>query len=135
VAFDPDGNHLASASADGTIRLWNPATGKEVHTLTGHALAVSRVVFSPDGQRLVSASSDRTIKVWDSVTGAAVLTLKGHTDRVAGVAFSPDGQRLASAGDDGTVRVWEAPAVEEKPGTKREVPKKGKARPKEKSNK
>jgi WD40 repeat protein len=108
VAFSPDGQRLASACDDGTVKVWDAATGQESLTLTGHTDRVWSVAFSPDGQRLASASDDRTVKVWDAATGQETLTLKGHTSIVHSVAFSPDGQRLASASSDQTVKVWDA---------------------------
>ncbi len=66
VAYCPDGKRLASASADGTVRVWDAATGQESLALKGHTGAVLSVAYSPDGQRLASAGQDRTVKVWDA---------------------------------------------------------------------
>ncbi|KAL8296208.1 hypothetical protein RB600_001615 [Gaeumannomyces tritici] len=108
VAFSPDGQRLASASFDETIKLWDAATGACVTTLKGHDDSVLSVAFSPDGQKLASASLDKTVKLWDAATGACVTTLKGQSSSVLSVAFSPDGQRLASASHDKTVKLWDA---------------------------
>jgi WD40 repeat protein len=105
VAFSPDGR-LASADEDGTVRLWDPATGAQQAVLTSHTGRVGAVAFSPDGRRLASASWDRTVRLWDPATGAQQAVLTGHTGPVGAVAYSPDG-RLASASADGTVRLWD----------------------------
>src|SRR6202000_404338 len=66
VAFSPDGQRLASASYDGTVRLWDGITGE---LLLGHTDAVHGVAFSPDGRRLASASQDQTARLWDAIGG------------------------------------------------------------------
>jgi WD40 repeat protein/serine/threonine protein kinase/tetratricopeptide (TPR) repeat protein len=107
VAFNPDGSRLVAADYDGTIKVWDTASGQELRPLnvTG---AVSSVAVSPGASRVASASLDGTIKVWDTISGEELHTLKGHTGRVRRVAFSPDGSRLVSAsGEDGTIMIWD----------------------------
>ncbi|EJT67971.1 hypothetical protein GGTG_14452, partial [Gaeumannomyces tritici R3-111a-1] len=78
VAFSPDGQRLASASWDETVKLWDAATGACLQTLKGHSDWVRSVAFSPDGQRLASGSDDKTVKLWDAATGACLTTLEGN---------------------------------------------------------
>src|SRR5262249_54025409 len=69
VAFSPDGQRIASASYDKTVRVWDAASGQETLALKGHTDHVVGVVFSPDGGRIASASYDKTVRVWDAATG------------------------------------------------------------------
>ncbi|MDX3833469.1 nSTAND1 domain-containing NTPase [Streptomyces europaeiscabiei] len=107
VAFSPDRNTLATGSADKTVRLWDPATGKIRTTLKGHTDQVTSVAYSPDGHTLATGSADKTVRLWDPATGKTRTTLKGHTDQVTSVAYSPDGHTLATGSADKTVRLWD----------------------------
>jgi WD40 repeat protein/serine/threonine protein kinase len=108
VAFGADGEWLASASVDGTIKLWDVATGQVWRTLRAGDVQVQSIAAGPDGLRVVAGTSKGTIQVWDADTGEELMALKGHTAPVREVAFSPDGLLIASASLDRTAQVWDA---------------------------
>ena len=114
VAFSRDGTLLATASGDGTARIWDLTDGTPATraTLEGHTSWVRSVAFSPDGTLLATGSDDGTARIWDLTDGtpAARATLEGHNDYVLGVAFSPDGTLLATASGDDTARLWDLTA-------------------------
>jgi WD40 repeat protein/DNA-binding XRE family transcriptional regulator len=110
VAFSPDGTQVATASLDGTAKVWNAATGQELMTLPGaDGSKVYSVAFSPDGRRLATAGQAESVTLWDASTGEPLVTLygAGDTGTIFSLAFSPDGTRLAGASADGSVRVWD----------------------------
>jgi WD40 repeat protein len=117
VTFSPDGVHVASASRDGTVRLWNTATGKEIRTLKEkddpkrqQIYTVYSLAFSPDGKRLATGHEFHGIvRLWDVADGRELREVK--TDGLVGVtnlAFSPDGRRLATILGNGLVQIVDA---------------------------
>jgi WD40 repeat protein len=105
VAYSPDGQYMATAGSDATVRVWDLRTRKP-RTLTGHTSSVTAVAFSPDGRYLASAGHDATVRVWDLATGRS-RTLTGRSGPVTAVVYSPDGRHLTAAGMGGRVWLWD----------------------------
>jgi WD40 repeat protein/serine/threonine protein kinase len=105
-AWEPDGQRLATGSADETIKIWNTTTGREAFTLRGHRERITSLAWGPDG-RLAAGSGDGSVKVYNLVRDQESNVLPGHGVRATAVSWSPSGKRLASGGDDGKVRIWD----------------------------
>ncbi len=110
VCYSPDGASLASASRDGSVRIWDVRSGVQTLQLEGHTGSVFGVCYSPDGQRIATASADQTARLWDARTGRQLAVLSGHTKWVTALCFSPDGAFIATASRDGSARLWDAHA-------------------------
>lgn len=95
VVFSPDGEHLASASGEWMIRLWN-LQGAAEQTFDGHTGAVWAMTL-PGGNHLVSASSDGTVRLWGVEMGELHQTFVGRSRSVLAVSLSIVGWQLASA--------------------------------------
>ncbi|MBW4511122.1 MAG: myosin kinase [Scytonematopsis contorta HA4267-MV1] len=108
VSFSQDGKIIATASYDGTLKLWDVASARVIQTFHGHSGTVNSVSFSPNGKFIASASQDKTVKLWDVTTGKVIKTLNGHSSDVNSVSFSSDGKVIASASWDETVKLWDA---------------------------
>ena len=104
VAFSPEGKYVLMGSTDKTAKLWETATGVELHTFSGHTDWVNSVAFSPDGKYVLTGSTDTTAKLWDIATGVELRTFSGHTSAVSSVAFSPDGKYVLTGSTDTTAK-------------------------------
>jgi WD40 repeat protein len=113
LAFAPNGKTIASANHDGTVRLFEAATGKQLQVLRGHAGSVVGVAFSPDGKVLASGSADQTVRLWNTTTGALLNPRPGHDGGIASVLVSADAKRAVSAGNDRTLRIWDLTTAKE----------------------
>jgi len=136
VRISPDGRWIASASADGTAKIWDAETGSNIDTLVGHMAGVSCLAWAPDSNTLATGSDDKAIRLWDRVTAspghargdggkmhgasrsgkARAETrggrtgkgpLLGHHNYVYCLAFSPKGNILASGSYDEAVFLWD----------------------------
>lgn len=120
LAFSPDATTLVSGSkdcfnADASIKLWDAASGREVHALEGEYAGVNSVACSPDGSLIAAGSDDAAARIWDNSHRRPLLTLKCGAV-VQSVAFSPDGELLATGDNMRRVRVWDVIGGDERRG-------------------
>ena len=87
VAFSADGDRLASASSDKTVRVWDAKTGQLLHTLDGHTSYVTSVAFSADGDRLASARWDKAVRASEAKRGRLLYKRKDHMRTVKNMSY------------------------------------------------
>lgn len=111
VALSADGKRALSGGIDGTVRLWDVATGKAVRTFKGHKNSIHGVAFSPDGKQALSGGGDWAIRLWDLESGKELQCFTSASNHpfgcFFGASFSPDGKRVLAGGTDSTLRLWD----------------------------
>ncbi len=108
AVWSPDGSMLCSGGDDGTINLFDAASGALIRSMHSPSARNWSVEFSPDGKRLFSTGDEVSETIWDVATGNEIARLAGRTGSAYRGAWSRDGRLIFSTGADGTVRIWDA---------------------------
>ncbi|KAG2757632.1 WD40 repeat-like protein [Suillus brevipes Sb2] len=109
----PGGQRIITCSWDGSLRVWNSKTGKQIgEDWRDGDSEVWSIALSPDGKKVVSGSYDGAVRLWDIDTCKVITKWTGHTDGVGSVCWSRDGRRVLSGSFDGTARQWEVESGE-----------------------
>ncbi len=112
VTFLPSGDRVLSASGDGTVRLWDLATGETLQVYTGHSSTVNAVVLSPNGREFISVSGDGSARRWDIASGRQLTFVRSLSSGLLSATYNPAGDVVLLGGADGIVYAWNQKATE-----------------------
>ncbi len=107
LAWAPDGKTFATAGADGTVRIWDATSGKEVRQFRQTGVFYNSVLFEPDGKRLIAGGTEGGLHLLDEATGREGRTLTAVSQQIMAVAVRPDGGSAVTLGPGGVLRVWD----------------------------
>ncbi|XP_072266205.1 dynein assembly factor with WD repeat domains 1 [Pyxicephalus adspersus] len=126
VAFNKSGSSFITGSYDRTCKVWDTASGEELHTLEGHRNVVYAIqfnnpygifqilqvclAFNPQSTLVATGSMDTTAKLWDIKSGEEAFTLSGHSAEIISLSFNTTGDQLITGSFDHTVSVWDIPS-------------------------
>lgn len=105
-AFSPDGSLIAAAWRDGSIVIWELASGRKARVIQGHQKMALSCAFSPDSRAILTSDKEGNLRLWDTRTGDKLMDWPGYGQAVRSCAISPDGRTALSGGADKTLRLW-----------------------------
>ena len=103
MAISPDGKNLISGSGDGSLILWDIASGKIRRTFSHVGGWVNAVGFTSDGQTIISCSHNKGINLWDITTGELLYSLDGFNP----IAIAASGRIFGSSGGPSEIKIWD----------------------------
>ena len=106
LTWNPNGTHLATASKDGTINIWDTHSGSLFSKYKNQSDKILSIDWSPDGKFIAFGTVDNLVKIWDLTNSSEMIFFDGHSDEINEVKWSPNGKYLASCSLDKTIRIW-----------------------------
>lgn len=106
ASWNPSGTEVLTASGDGTVRIWQASTGKQLLSLPA-GFVVQAATFSPDGQEVMTANDDGQVDMWAASSGKMLSQFVATNNFLYSAALSPNGTEVATTQEDGTARIWD----------------------------